>query len=158
MVPFEQMTLLHKISYKLLSKNHDIIGLDLKGHPTLAELSIDQKLAPLILESIFLFQKVLCCGLNLLLKKPSKLIKMRVHNHFDNLILIQLIVLLEDMGFLFLFLVQDLKVFLKVLDIEHNSLIYVFHIELLLLKLINACLEKNLLFLVKVFENLLNFV
>ena len=75
-VPFKQMTLLHKIGYKLLSKYHHIVGLDLKGHSTLAKLAIDQKLATLILESIFLFQKVLCSCLNLLFKKPSKLIEM----------------------------------------------------------------------------------
>jgi len=66
--------------------------------------------------------------------------------------------LLEDMGFLFLLLVQDLKVLLKVLDIKNNSFINVFHIELLLLELINASLEQNLLLLIKVFENLLNFI
>jgi hypothetical protein len=67
-VPVEQMTLLHKISNKLLSKDHHIVGLDLKGHSTLTKLAIDQQLASFILESVFLFQKVLGNGLNFLFK------------------------------------------------------------------------------------------
>jgi hypothetical protein len=99
------MALLHEVGHQLLSKYHYIVRLNLEGHSTLTELSIDQEFAPFILKSVFFLQEILGYGLNFLFEKSSELVKVRIHNHFNNFVFIQLVVLLEDVGLLFFFLI-----------------------------------------------------
>ena len=42
MVPLEQVALLHKVSYQLLSEDHHIVRLDFKRHAALRKLAVNQ--------------------------------------------------------------------------------------------------------------------
>ena len=57
MVPLKKMALLHEICDKLLTEDHDIVGLHFERHSTLAYLAIYKELAALVLESVLLFQE-----------------------------------------------------------------------------------------------------
>ena len=94
--------------------------------------------------------------LNLLLKKSSELIKVRIDNHLNDLKLIQLIMLFKDMLLLFLFLIENGEMLLQIRNVLQNGVVDVLHVALL--ELVNACLEKDLLLFKEILQNLLHFV
>jgi len=96
MISFKQMGLLHEVSHKLFSEHHDVVGLDLKWHPTFAYLSVDQQLAPFIFKRVFFLLKALSNLLHLCLPQPSELIKYWIDNHLNNLVFVELVWLFEN--------------------------------------------------------------
>ena len=156
MISFKQMTLVHKISYQLLSKHHHIIGLHFKRHTAFANLPIDKKFTPFIFKSLLLLHEILSERMNFRLQRTSKLIKLWINDHFDNFKLIKLIGLFKNVLALLFIQFKHQHILLKAYKIIQNGIVYVFYIELLVLH-INSSLKQYLLLVIEVFKNFNDF-
>lgn len=160
-VSLKKMALIHKIGDHLLPKDHHVVWFDFKRHSTLAKLAVNQQFATLVFESIFLLQKILSHWLDLTLEKGGELVKFWAHDEFHNLISIDGIWNFEQEGRGVLIpriLLENTHVLLQVADIGQDGIVDILQGVFLLVLHVDASLEQDLLFFVKVFKDIYHFV
>lgn len=94
-VSLKEVALLHEVGDELLTEDHHVVGFDLEGHAALADLSVDQELAALVLESFLLLHEVLCKRLDLCLEHSGELVELRINDHLNDFVFVQLVSLLK---------------------------------------------------------------